>query len=212
MSRSLVRQLPVVLGAIARTVPRSVIGIACLAAIPTFVIAARGGTDFSASLTAASLIAGAGAGYAADDPAAPTLASSPTTLAVRRTLSGTLIALVLVAGWAAAVFTARRYGMNSSDVTAVAAELCATAAVSAAVASRARTDAPVGVGATAAAAALLVVVTVGALANRWPSLPTLRATPSHNRWWFVVAVGVAVSGWSSRDPASRLGAARVRRT
>ncbi len=211
MSRSRVTQLPVVLGATVRTVPAAVIVIALLAAIPALIVAAHGGNDFAGALSAASLIAGAGAGFAADDPAAPTLASSPTTLAVRRGLRGLLIALILGAGWSAAVVTAHRYGANLPDAAVPLAELSATAAVAAAFGSRARTDTPVNTGAAAATVAFLAIVTISALANRWPTLPTLRATPTHDRWWLVAVAGVAVAGWSSRDPASRLGP-RVHRT
>ena len=63
----------------ARTVPSPVIAVAVLA-IAAIVNALRGGHDFAGALTAASIIAGAGAGYIADDPAAPTLESSPTPL------------------------------------------------------------------------------------------------------------------------------------
>jgi hypothetical protein len=212
MSRSTLAPRPVVLAASVRTIPRPVVGIACVAAIPTLVIAVRGGDDFSGALTAASLIAGVGAGYTADDPAAPTLASTPTTLATRRIVRGLLIALILGTGWTAAVVTAYRFGTTPPEVSMRLAELFAAAAVSAAFASRARTDAPVNIGAAAAAASLLAVVTVSALAIRWPGLPTLRTTPAHDRWWLLAAAGLAIAGWSSRDPASRFRVDRIVRT
>ena len=212
MSRSMLALQPVVLAASVRTIPRPVVGIACVAALPTLVIAARGGEDFSGALTAASLIAGSA-------PATP-----PTTQPLRRSprrrphlrhgeyARGLLIALILGTGWTAAVVTADRVGATPPEVSMRLAELFAAAAVSAAFASRARTDAPVNIGAAAAAASLLAVVTVSALASRWPGLPTLRTTPAHDRWWLVAAASLAIAGWSSRDPASRFRIDRSVRT
>lgn len=198
-------RLPVVLGVTWRTVPTSVAGIAACAIAPAIVVSARGGHDFAGALTAASLIAGSGAGYAADDPAAATLASSPTTLATRRTLRGVLIALVLVMAWAVAVVLAARFGSSSPDVGFFTAELSAAGAVSAAVAFRAPTDAPISVGAAATAAALITIVVIAALASRWPALPALGLGGHHHgRWWWVVLAATAGAAWSSRDPASRL--------
>jgi hypothetical protein len=204
MSHSLLIRLPVVLGVTWRTVPRSVVAIAACASAPAVIVALRGGHDFSGALTAATLIAGSGAGYAADDPAAPTLASSPTTLATRRTLRGVLTAAVLVAAWAVAIVVAARTGSSSPEVGLFAAELCATAMVSAAVACRAPTDAPISAGAAASAIALIAILLIAALSNRWPVFPALGSAGHHHiRWWWVAALAVCAAAWWSRDPASR---------
>jgi hypothetical protein len=203
VSRSPVIRLPAVLGTTARTIPTGVIVIALLAAVPTIVLAATGRHNFSGALSAASLIAGAGVGFAADDPAAPTLASSPTTLVVRRSLRALLTSAALVAGWLAALLVAHRYGSVAPDTAAALAELCATGAVSAGFACRTRTDAPISGGAISAAASLLAVITISAFAYRWPALPALGSGPSHGRWWWLAALGAAAAGWSSRDPATR---------
>jgi hypothetical protein len=177
--------------------------IALLAAGPAVAVAVSGGHEFALALTAASLIAGAGAGYAADDPAAPTLASSPTPLAVRRLHRAAVIVTVLAAGWLIALYLAGRYSRERPDIDAMTVELAATAALSAAFACRVHTDTPVETGFGAAGAAILSMLTMSALSNRWPELPSLAAGPTHDRWWWVTAAGVSVAAWSSRDPARR---------
>jgi hypothetical protein len=186
----------------ARTVSRSVGAIAALAMAPTVVVAIRGGHDFAGALTAASVIAGAGAGYSVDDPAAPTLAPSPTPLAVRRCLRATVVMAALVAAWLAALVIARTSAPALPAIATAMRELVATAAIAAAVASRARSDAPASPGAAAAGASVLAMVTISAFAYRWPALPALGSGPTHSRWWWVAAAGFVAAAWSSRDPAT----------
>jgi hypothetical protein len=183
--------------------PPAVAAIALLAATPAIVVAASGRQSFTGALSAAALLAGAGVGYAADDPAAPTLASSPTTLAVRRTLRATVIAVTLGGGWLTALLVAARYGHPAPNLQALAAELCAAASLSAALASRARTDAPVATGFGAAAAALMAMISISSLSYRWPVLPSLGGGAGHARWWWIAAAGAVTAAWSSRDPAGR---------
>lgn len=190
------------LRSVARTVPRAVGLIAVLAAVPAVSVAASGRENFAGALVAASLLAGAGVGYAADDPAAATLAASPTTLMMRRAARAILLVMPLAFGWAAALFLAARYGDSAVDVRAIALELLASAAVSAAIASRASTHAAVTIGFVAGVGALLTMVTVSALAYRWHALPVLGGGAEHTRWWWVAAVGLAIALWSSRDPAA----------
>jgi hypothetical protein len=188
---------------VARTVPPVVAAIALLAATPAVIVAATGGHGFAIALSVASLVAGAGVGFAADDPAAPTLASSPTTLAVRRLLRAALIGVVLGAGWLAAVLVAARYGQPGPDLHVLAAELCAAGALSGAVGARARTDAPVTAGFGAAAASLLLMVAVAMFSARWSVLPSLGGGTGHARWWWIAAAGSVAAAWFSRDPALR---------
>lgn len=188
---------------VARTVPLAVVAVAVLAVAPAIVVAASGRHGFAGALSAASVLAGAGVGYAADDEAAPTLAPSPTTLVVRRALRVIVMVIMLVAAWLAALLIAYRYANGAPDVPALAAELCATAALSAAFACRARTDAPVATGFGAAIAALIAMVTVSSFAYRWSALPALGRRTVHDRWWLVAAAGFIVAAWWSRDPAGR---------
>jgi len=208
MRRDSIAHLPTMLGATARTVPPGVVAMSVLAVAPAVMTAVTGGHDFANALSAASVIAGSAVGYAVDDPAAPTLASSPTTLAVRRGMRALLIVAVVLIAWSVALLVADRYGTSSADVGALAGELCATAAVSAAIASRARTDASVSTGAVAAAGALLIVVTISAFAYHWPALPAIGRAQSHHRWWLIAGLGLAIAAWSSRDPAARFARAR----
>lgn len=196
------RRWPVALLATARAMPRSPVALAVLSFVPVAVVAVRGGDDFGIALSASAVIAGAGLGYAADDPAAPTLESSPTSLAARRTLRVVLVAAMLGAAWAAAALIAQQRGTPPPDISASAAALFATAGISAAFAARARTDAPVTVGANAVVVAVLGVVTISAVATRWPVLPTLADGSNPARWWWVTASGMVIACWSSRDPAA----------
>ncbi|MGA9279186.1 hypothetical protein, partial [Ilumatobacter sp.] len=59
-------------------------------------------------------------------------------------------------------------------------------------------------GITAVATGLLVPVTIVALAMRWPDLlPSVIASPVHDRWWLIAIVGFAASVYTGRDPARR---------
>lgn len=186
----------------ARTVPRAVGAVAVAAIIPTLVVAARGGSDFAGAVSAASLLAGAGAGFSVDDPAAATLASSPTRLAARRGLRASVVMAVLTASWLTALGVASAAGAAGS-ITVAGRELVATAAIATAVASRTRADAVGSPGASATAGAILTMTTITALALRWPELPALGGGPTHHRWWWVTVAGLASTAWSARDPAGR---------
>jgi len=186
----------------ARTVSRSVGAIAALAMAPTVIVAVRGGHDFASALTAASVIAGAGAGYSIDDPAAPTLAPSPTPLAMRRCLRATVVMVALGAAWLTSLVIARTAAPVWPATAPALRELVTTAAIAAAVASRAGSDAPASPGATATGASVLAMVTISAFAYRWPALPALGGGPNHSRWWWVAAAGFVAAAWSSRDPAT----------
>lgn len=193
---------PAALRTVARTVPRPVGVLALLCAVPAIVVAAGGRNGFGGALVAASLLAGAGAGYAADDPAAATLGASPTPLLVRRAARASLVIVPLMLGWGGALVVAARYGQGAVDVRSTVAELGATAAVSAAIASRASTSAGVSAGFGAGLGALLAMVTLSSLGYRWHDLPVLGGGgATHDRWWWIAAAGVVVAAWSSRDPA-----------
>lgn len=196
---------------VGRSVPPAIGAVMVLAAMPAIIVAARGGADFDGALIAASIIVGAGAGYAVDDPAAATLAASPTTLAARRSLRGAVIVVALALAWVMAVGLAGRFGAGRPDLSDLAATMAAAAAISLALAARARTDAAVSSGSAAGSGALLAMVVVASLSMRWSQLPTLDPGPSHGRWWWVAAAGLASAAWSSRDPAGRAGAMRVPR-
>lgn len=188
----------------ARTVPRSLLVVALAAVVPAVLVAVAGGHDFDGALLAASVIAGAGAGYALDDDAAVTLAPSPTSLARRRALRAVPVAAVLGLAWVSALALAALAGAPSRPPVAVlAAELAASAGVAGALASAGRTDGPVSPGAGAAAGALLLMVGIAGMAMRVAWLPSFGGGADHGRWWWVAAAGAAATAWSSRDPAAR---------
>jgi hypothetical protein len=187
----------------ARTVPAAVAAVAAVAVVPSVVVSLKGGHDFTGALFAASVIAGAGAGYATEDPAAPTLASSPTTLAVRRSLRAVAVGAVLLSAWIGARLIAAAGGGHAPPMDPLAAELAASAALSIAFASRGRPDAPVSSGAGAAGGAVLAMVTISSLARNWPTLPSIAVVSHHERWWWVAAAALATVAWSWRDPAAR---------
>lgn len=194
---------PAALRTVARTVPRPVGVLALLCAVPAISVAAAGRDSFGGALVAASLLAGAGAGYAADDPAAATLGASPTPLLLRRAARAALVIVPLLLGWGTALVVAARYERGAVDVRSVVTELVATAAVSAAIASRASTSVAVSAGFGAGVGALLSMVTLSSLGYRWTALPVLGGGgATHDRWWWIAAACLAVALWSSRDPAA----------
>ena len=186
----------------ARTVPWPVGVIATLLPVPAIIVAVTGGDDYTGALLAASLIAGAGAGYAFDDAAAATLAAAPVPLSTRRLLRATAVFVVLLGAWLIALSVAGVGAPAGATLAFPVAELAATAAVSLALAGRAPTDAPVSTGFGAAVGALLTMVVIGSLAQRLEFLPMLMAARHTERWWFIAAIALAAAGWWSRDPAT----------
>lgn len=198
-------RLVIAIPVLMRTISKAVVAIALIAVIPPAIVAFRGGHDFTGALSAASLIAGAGAGYGMDDPAAPTLAPSPTPLITRRLLREMIVMVTMLAAWFVAQLIANLSGPAGQSAGALLREFAASAAVACAVASFARNDTAVSPGASATGAALMTVLTISAMAYRWPALPTLGDGPTSQRWWIVVGAGLVASAWASRDPAARCG-------
>jgi hypothetical protein len=188
---------------VARTVPPAVVGVGAVALLPSVVVALVGGSDFTGALLAASVIAGAGAGYAVDDPAARTLAPSPTTLALRRALRTVAVIAILLSAWTGAQLVAAAGGSPAPAVDAAGAELAASAALSLALASLGRPDTPRASGSGAAGGAILAMATISSLAWRWPALPSIEDLSRPERWWWVAVAALAVVAWSWRDPAAR---------
>lgn len=197
------RATPAAALAVARTVPPAVVGVGAVALLPSVVVTLVGGSDFTGALLAASVIAGAGAGYAVEDPAAPILAPSPTTLAVRRVLRAVAVIAILLSAWTGAQLVTAAGGGRAPAVGALGAELAASAALSVVFASQGRPDSPVASGSSAAGGAILAMVTISSLARRWPALPSIEDLSRPERWWWVAAAALAVVAWLWRDPAAR---------
>jgi hypothetical protein len=185
-----------------RTIPRAVLAVAALALVPTVVTRVRGGANFSGALLAASLIAGAGLGYAIDDAAARTFASSPTPLLVRRGVRAALCVVALAAAWIAALLVASTSTGTVPSPGELAPCAFAAAAIAVAFATRVEPDLAVSPGFVAALATLLSMVVVDALALRVDALPSLQGN-DRAAWWWIGAVAVLSALRGSRDPASR---------
>lgn len=143
-----------------------------------------------------------GAAFVLDDPAAQSLAASPTPLLFRRLLRTTLL-LPLVGGlWAIVLWRA-----GESYASALTLELAAMLAVTLAAAAAATARAADGRGGLAAAPALLIMLSTALLAlpAAWTLFAGGPADPawdaSHVRWALVLAVAVAAFLAASRDPA-----------
>jgi hypothetical protein len=181
---------------------RTVAGGLALAALPTCIVVARGGTSFDGALVIAALAVGALLAFSVEDPAEETLAASPTTLARRRLVR--LSALVLGGGLVAAIVltvaAGQGGGVRSGDLGRRAAELAAVSGLAIAVAAAARRRGVPGAVHGGAAVAVLAVLLISSLAYRIQSLPTLLDDPEHERWLVVAAVGWLATAWSWRDP------------
>lgn len=183
----------------ARTVPRAVVAVAGLCLLPVSVVTLAGNRDLQLSLAWASIVAGAGTGYAVDDSAAATLAASPTSLPRRRGLRAVTVVAVLLTGWLVALTVARAGGAHPG-LADLGAQLTAAAALSVALAGVAGRRGHAAPGFGSMAGAVLLVVLIGALAWRLTFLPTV-AGPHGARWWWVTAAAAAVAARSWRDPA-----------
>jgi hypothetical protein len=176
-------------------------GILGLAAAPTIVTAFDGGTDLDGALVAASVVAGAVAAFAVQEPAGAIAAATPFPGTVRRGVRvAALLTAVGVVGLAVVAIAAARDAAVLDERAARMAELAASAGLAvaaAAVAARLDTDAP-GLG--GALFGPLCVLTVSAFAFRFHWLPTVGASRDAGRWWQVAAFAWLVGAWASRDP------------
>ena len=186
----------------ARTVPLAAFGLAALAIVPALLTRLRGGHDFTLALQAAAVIAGSGAGFAADDPAANVLAPSPTPLVARRAFrAASLVALLATAAGVAGLLAVSGAG-PAPALTPPLAVLAAAAGVSAAFAFGNRTDVPVAIGLSAAVTTGVVLIGAAFFAVRWPWVPNVSQATYDRRWLVVAAAGAAVALVRSRDPAA----------
>lgn len=144
-----------------------------------------------------------GAAFVLDDPAAQSLAASPTPLLFRRLLRTALL-LPLVAGlWAIVLWCA-----GESFTTALTLELLTMLVVTLAAAALAAPLVPDGRGGLAAAPVLLIVLAAALLMlpPAWtlfaldPADPAWQA--SHLRWTLLLAAAAAIFLAASRDPAN----------
>ena len=144
------------------------------------------------------------AAFVLDDPAAHTLAASPTPLLFRRLLRTTLLLPLIAALWMIVLWSTGEHVM-----TALTLELVTMLVVTLAAATVATPRIPDGRGGVAAAPALLIILTAALLLlpasrtlfARDPADPAWQA--SHLRWALLLAIAVATFLATSRDPADR---------
>lgn len=150
-----------------------------------------------------------GAAFVLDDPAAQTLAASPTSLLFRRLLRTTLLLALLAALWMIVLWRA-----GENVMTALTLELVTMLVVTFAAAAVATTRIPDGRGGVAAAPVLLIILTAALLLlpTAWTLFARDPADPaweaSHIRWALLLAIATAAFLAASRDPASRRGRSR----
>lgn len=186
------------------------VGLLCVLLYPN-----GGSTATSlASLRLAALLLSAGAAFALDDPAASTLAPSPTSPLARQALRLGVLLATLAALWTALVVVASvlaGVAPSALPVGAVTLEASAMLAFALAVTAAAHrtTD---GRGGVAGSSALLLAMLAALIGQqRWPRHLTLfpfdASDPAwalaHVRWAGVLVVAVVVLAAASSDPARR---------
>jgi hypothetical protein len=158
------------------------------------------------------LLLAIGAAFVLDDPTDDTLAHLPTKRWVRRTLRAVLALPGVALAWAILVPLAQRE--PSPDRTplptgALTLELVGILVAGFALSALLSPLAPERMGGVGAAPALLLLMVMAFfLPHRIVMLPSSPIEPrwagAHEAWRWVVAAGVAVFAWASRDPGGRL--------
>ncbi|MGH9275652.1 MAG: hypothetical protein ACRDZU_13475 [Acidimicrobiales bacterium] len=180
----------------------TIAAVLALAAAPTAGVLLGGGRDLSGALVAAAVIGGASAAFFVEDPAGETLSASPTSLARRRVLRLSAIALGLAFACAVLVVIAVIQGpLTAEDLARRAAEVAAVSGVAAAVSGLSHRHGVASAAAVGGVAGALTVLLISGLAARYEQLPALLASGHHGRWWLVALVGWTAAAWSSRDPS-----------
>lgn len=196
------------------------LGAAAIAGVAMWLIDPAG--DEVAALTALRLTAfllAAGAAFALDDPAATTLASSPTALSVRRWHHLMPLGLAWAALWAVALATANALGGDGGiSVAAPTLEAAGMLTLALAVAAIAMPYVPEGRGGIVAGPALTLAM-LGALvaqtlhpglATLFPLSPTASEWgASHARWALLLVASTVAIVIASLDPARRSPGATV---
>ena len=192
-----------------RTVPRALGVVIAAAMVPVVLTRLRGGVDLQGALVASSLFVGAGAGYAVDDKAARTLASSPTPLVWRRGQRLLLVTGVLLTTWIACFAVAATSPAPIASPINLTPYLAAAAAIATGVATRVEPDGAMSPGFVAALGSLLTVLLIDSLSFRFSWAPSLHHG-SARHWWWITTIALAAALWASRDPAMRVPTRRRR--
>ena len=139
-----------------------------------------------------------------DDPAAETLAASPTPLSVRRAQRVGIAAMAAALWWTGAVAVVATR-VDGAPLAGPALQLCALVAVAVAVSAAATTMGDRSGGGIAGAAFSVACFASTFLPPRWwlPFPPDPSAAGATERWLATLACAIALLAWTSRDPARR---------
>ena len=181
--------------------------IGCVAAAALSIVAyqavrTHGDGDVSFAVTFATIVAAAGLGWAVEDDAAVILASSPTTLFVRRCHRVAVAAAVLVAGWAGVELLAVLAGSSAMSVHN-AALAAVTAGTALAVAAAAERHGTVTAGLAGFGCSIIGILFSTALASRFDRFPSLLDHDDDAVWLILAIAAWLAAAWFSRDPAGR---------
>jgi hypothetical protein len=163
-------------------------------------------SDVTVPLVISSLLVACTLGYALDDPAAPTVESSPVPLLVRRAIA--VVPLMLcgaLAWWLTVSLIRQSETVPQVLVERIALETLAFALCALALSAFGAAKVGSTSGGTTGMLGLVSVVALlfsagQVLPSSWP-LPSLQPDPHSGRWWWVVAAATLVFVWCSRDPA-----------
>lgn len=190
--------------ALARPVPRvlswqPLAGMSA-AGIGFVLIGSDGGAAQRASIAGVGVAAATA--FLFDDPAADTLAASPTPLSARRAQRVAIAALVVAPWWTVAVTVAAARA-GGFPLRGRALELGVLVAVALAVSAAATTRGDRTGGGIAGAACSSACFAATFLPPRWwlPFPPDPTAAGATPRWVAVLACAITLLAWSSRDPA-----------
>lgn len=173
-------------------------------AVPAVVAVARGDAVVSSPLIVVAVVGGATLGWAVEDPAAQLLASLPVPNATRTALRAALVACVVGIGAMLTVLVVALGPGLPPDLRDRVPEAAASAGMSLAVGLVVARGGERGAGPIAVTAGVLGTAFVAALAYRWPALfPTFSRGPTHDRWWIIAFVGLAVAVHAGRDVGRR---------
>jgi hypothetical protein len=170
-----------------------------VAALVATLVARRAELDPLLEYGLAALLLALALALVLDDPAAATLAASPTPLRRRRALRLAVALPLLAAGWAMVGWAAAPTGgglFPPGWATLVLATFAGVVLASAAVAGR---DGGLG-GAAAGPALLAFAVAAALLPGRWALLPV---DGRERRWQLLLALALVVLLAASADPAAR---------
>ncbi len=177
-----------------------------------------GETATMSGLRVTAFLLAAGAAFALDDPAATTLAASPTGLAARRGQRLMLVAPVWAVVWALAVTATQVAWPHGVPVAAATLEAAGMLALAVAAAAIAVPHVAEGRGGVVAGPVLTLAMMSALLAQflypRWatlfafsPGAPEWQA--SHTRWTVLLVAGIVALVVTSLDPARRSTSSKV---